>query len=120
MSHPNITIKTALPVIAVACVALWWAGLNMLATSRASTEARATHNAWLFAETHNIKVDRLSCAGDSGSSTNRNVQDGYGSCVIVEKSGAKIPLQCPTGFWQVNVLGATGCKEQVLSISLGR
>ena len=76
-----------------------------------ATEKRAYENARLFVSNHKIEVERLTCAGDSDG-------DGYGSCNIKTKSGEKIALKCPTGWVDVVIWGATGCKEEYTNLNL--
>lgn len=78
--------------------------------NRAATEKRAYLAAQNYVSVNSIKIKRLSCSGDSD-------RDGNGTCNIVTEEGEKISLQCPTNFIDVNVWGATGCKEVLVNLN---
>lgn len=93
-----------LMVVCVIALIIFSVFSNGILNNRGSTESRAKENAQLFIKENNLEVTRLNCAGDSDN-------DGYGSCTVVVKDGEKIMLECPAGFFQTNLFGATGCKE---------
>ena len=71
------------------------------------TQERAQKNAELFIMENEITPTRMTCAGDSD-------KDGQGTCVIVLESGDKIKLLCPTDWFNVEMIGATACKEEIV------
>ena len=83
-------------------------GMNFI-NNRGATEARAYDGAKAFTAANNIVVKRMNCSGDSD-------HDGYGTCTVVTDSGEKIQLNCNSDWMNVNVWGATGCKEVVFPI----
>jgi flagellar basal body-associated protein FliL len=103
MKNKGMTLIEVLIMIVILMVitgALFWSCLN----NRGATEARAKDGAKTFIAENGLYVERFSCAGDSDG-------DGYGTCNLALKSGEKVMLNCPTGFVDTKIWGATGCKE---------
>lgn len=89
---------------------------NMIANNRGATEKRATELMENYIETHQISnVTRKSCAGDSSAA--KKGGDGYASCIIVT-ADEKIALKCPSNFMDVNLFGATTCKEVFMPVGM--
>jgi len=103
MNEKGFTIVEVLLVAAVVGIfasLIGGVGLN----NRGATERRAMVAAKMFISQNGMKVKRITCAGDSGG-------DGYGTCSVLTSEGEKIFLQCPTGFFDTKLFGATQCKE---------
>jgi len=75
--------------------------------NKSATANRAYDNAELFAIENNISVGRLNCTGDGNG-------NGYGTCTIVSSTNDKTHLECTSGFIDVKLWKATGCKEKSL------
>jgi type II secretory pathway pseudopilin PulG len=85
--------------------------MNGCLNNRAFTEQRANKGAKEYIAKNGIAITRWSCAGDSDG-------DGYGTCNLVLASGEKIVLNCPTDYFDVNIWGASGCKEIVHNMNI--
>lgn len=83
--------------------------------NRGWTEDRAYGGATSFLNSNDIEFKRMTCAGDSDG-------DGYGTCNVVSSADEKIILNCPTNFFDVNLFGASSCKEvfQNYNLSIGQ
>lgn len=86
--------------------------VNKYLNGMRATEIRAQENAQTFIEKYSLQVKRMTCGGDSN-------KDGYGTCNLTLDDGEKISLKCPTGFFDVVLFGAKGCKEEFRNINLG-
>lgn len=79
--------------------------------NRGATEKRALSGAQKFLDQNNIMPKRLTCAGDSD-------HDGYGTCNVLTDTGEKVVLNCPTDYLDVNLFGASSCKEVFMNYNL--
>lgn len=95
------------PLLAFAAIVLLVLGMwaySLFWNNRGATEARAYDGVHAFIKQNSIQSKRITCAGDSDG-------NGYGTCTIAATDGEVIALECPTDFIDVNVWGATSCKE---------
>lgn len=77
--------------------------VSVFINNMGATEQRSYDAAHKYVADNNIQVKRMTCAGDSD-------RDGYGTCTLVTQD-EKIFLQCPSSWGDVNLWGATSCKE---------
>ena len=108
--------KLLITVVIILSIGLLLYVTNEVANTRIFSEKRAKKNASLFVKEHNIKVKRLTCAGDTVDPKYK-VRDGYGSCALVTEENEKIMLQCPADFLE-NLVGAKSCKEYFITLNL--
>jgi len=101
----ELLIATAIIAVIASIIA------TVFIDNRGATESRALENAQKFIADNNIEAKRLTCAGDSDG-------DGYGTCNLVTASGEKVILNCPTNWGDVNLFGATGCKEIFINMGM--
>ena len=106
MDEKGFTVIELVITVAIFLIFLILFGVvsGAILDNRGATEKRALSSARLFLQENNVKVKRLTCAGDSNN-------DGYGACSVVTAKGEKIFLQCPTGFFDTKLFGASQCKE---------
>lgn len=108
----GFTIIELLMVIVVAAI-LFIGIASSFINNRGATEARAYAGLDNFIVANGITVKRKTCAGDSDG-------DGYGSCAIVTGEGERMRISCPTNWGDINLWGATSCKEEFQDIMLSR
>lgn len=103
----------ALVEVLILCAIALLVGLiiaGSIVNNRGATEKRGLANAQIFIGANDIKVKRITCAGDGDN-------DGYGTCNLVTMEGEKIMLNCPTNYVDVVWYGATSCKEVVKNMN---
>lgn len=106
---------TLIEILMVVFIALIVIGgiTSSFINNRGATEARAYAGLDNFIVANGITVKRKTCAGDSDG-------DGYGSCAIVTSEGERMRISCPTNWGDLNLWGATSCKEEFQDIMLSR
>lgn len=106
------TLIEILVIVFIALIAIGGISSAFI-NNRGATEARAYAALDNFVAMNNITVKRKTCAGDSDG-------DGYGSCAIVTSDGERMRISCPTNWSDINLWGATSCKEEFQDIMLSR
>jgi len=110
MNNKGMTLIEVMVVIVIVAIAGAMV-TNVFLNNRGATERRAYQGAANFISMNNITPKRLTCSGDSDS-------DGYGTCVIMTSDDQRIMLECPTNYFDVNVFGASSCKEVFGDVNL--
>ena len=103
MNNKGITLVEVM-VLFVTLIVLAAFSVGIFVNNRGATERRAINSAIAWAGRNNIKVKRMSCAGDSD-------RDGYGTCVITTDKDERINLRCVCDYFSTSWFGASGCKE---------
>jgi len=111
MNKKGFTLIEFMIVIAI-CGILAALVSGSILDNRGATEKRAKQAAINFLKENEITYQRMSCAGDSN-------HDGYGTCNIVTDKGEKIMLNCPTGYFDTKIFGASECKEVYANFNFG-
>ncbi len=122
-----VELMITIAIVAILSVITLGALSNTFLNNKGFTEDRAYEGLASYLETNKFPgISRKTCAGDGKD------QDGYGSCsfaylvettdqngMVISTTEKRIRLDCPTDFWDVNVWGATSCKEKFNDLMIG-